>query len=123
MALKNILISIGVPPNQSNFVIKGNLQTYLDISAVTGTNFHAVEIQDVGWDLVINVITPETALLESGSFGRINLREKSGKKVRSAIVPIAVIPTIKAAVEGANGLSVDGILCGSVSQGLRRRAR
>ena len=123
MGLRNILISIGVSPNQSHFVIKGNLQTYLDISAITKTDFDAVEIQDVGWDLVLNIVTPETAFLESGSFKRVFFREKGGTKERSAIVPISSIPTIKAAVESANGLTVDGVLCGSVSQKLRRKSR
>lgn len=127
MSLTNILISIGdSPPNQWHFAIKGKLQTYLDISAVTQTSFpsfNAVEIQDVGWDLVLNIITPETALLESGSFTKLYFREKGGSRERSAMVPNDLIALIKFAVEGANGLTVDGVLCGSVSKKLRRKSR
>lgn len=123
MALRNILISIGDSPNQAHFVIKGNLQAYLDVSVLTGTQFHVIGIESTGWDLVLNIITPESALLESGSFQHLKLREKNGNRSREVFVPLSVVPIIKAAVAGQNGLSVDGIVCGSISYGLKRVTR
>ena len=123
MALKNVLLTIGVAPDQVNFVVKGNVVSYQDIAGIADVAFDAVEVDDAGWKKVMGVITPIVSLLESGSFKRLVAREKAGKRSREVIVPASEVPKISAAIESSTGLSVGGVLCGSVAQGLRRVAR
>jgi hypothetical protein len=121
-----VLITAGVAPADIvNFVVKGNPAAYTDVSGITGvTGFDAVEPDDAGWAKVMGVVTPVGALLESGGFKRIVAREKSpGKKMRSLVVPTKALESVTAAIESTAGVTIDGLLCNSVSQGMRRKSR
>lgn len=119
-----VLITAGVAPADVNFVVKGNVTAYSNVSEIPAvTGFDAVEVDDAGWAKVMNVVTPVPALLEGGGFKRIVAREKAGKRSRVLVVPTKALEAVTAAIEATGGVTIDGVLCGSVSQGMRRKSR
>ena len=123
VTLKKILMTITVGSTTVDFVLKGNADSYANVAAVTNAGFTAAEATETDLAKTLGVITPITALLESGSFKRIKARAKTGKGSREVVIPSSSVQVITAAIEASAGLTIGGLLCGSVSQGLRRVAR
>lgn len=123
-SLKNILITVGTGTNAVDFVIKGNLKSYEDVSAVVGSGFTAAEADAAGFAKTLGVVTPLISLLESGSFRRVKASTSTlPKKSRDFIVPTATQTVITASIHASGGLSIDGAACTSASEGLRRVPR
>ena len=119
-----ILLTVGTGATSADFVIKGVLKSYEDVAAVALSGFTAAVADAAGLAKVLGVVTPITAMLESGSFRRIKASTRTlPKKSRDFIVPVSAEIAIRAAIHDATGLSIDGITCTSASEGLRRVAR
>jgi hypothetical protein len=123
MATKNILLTIGTGGSSVDFIVRGNAEAYGNLAAVTNSGFTAKEADATDNAKTLGVITPTTALLASGAFERVNLSSSDGKKSRTAIVPSGSVSIIKNAVQATGGLSVDSVVCTSLSSGLRRAPR
>jgi hypothetical protein len=121
MATKRISLTIGTGATAVDLNIRGNLATYTDIAAVAGVGFTVVEATSETLAKTLNVITPEVALLESGSFKK--LTAVGGKNKRTFFAPVSAITAINSAIESANGLTLDGVACTTVQQGNRRTPR
>lgn len=123
MALKLVSLTIGTGETAVDITVRGNLTTYTDLAEIEGgVGFTAVEATPETLAKTLNVVTPESALLESGSFKKLNA-VSSDKKKRTAYVPATSFSKIKSAIEGATGVSLDGVTCTSVQEGNRRKAR
>ena len=119
-----VLLTVGTGATSADFVIKGVLKSYEDVAAVALSGFTAVVADAPSFAKVLGVVTPITAMLESGSFRRIKASTKTlPKKSRDFIVPVSAEIAIRAAIHDASGLSIDGVICTSASEGLRRVAR
>ena len=124
MATENILLTVGTGTTAVDFVIKGNLASYTAVATAAGAGLEAVAADVAAMAKVLGVITPITALLESGSFRRIKASSKTlPKKSRDFVVPTSVELAVRAAIHAAAGLTIDGVVCTSASEGLRRVAR
>ena len=119
-----VLLTIGTGATSADFVVKGVLKSYEDVAAVALSGFTAGVADATGFAKVLGVVTPITAMLESGSFRRIKASSKTlPKKSRDFIVPTSAEIVIRAAIHASGGLAIDGVTCTSASEGLRRVAR
>ncbi len=123
MGTEKITMLIGEGASALVINIQGNLGTYTDLANIENVGFLVTKADEETLSKTLRVLTPNSALLESGSFKQLEFREKVGKRIRSALVPTASIPTIRSAIENANGFTVDGVVCGAVSTGLKRKRR
>jgi hypothetical protein len=122
MALKLVSLTIGTGATAVNLTVRGNLTTYEDLAKITEVGFTAVEATAETLAKTLNVVTPESALLESGSFKKLNAAS-ADKKKRTAYVPATSFSKVKSAIEASGGLSVGGLTCTTVQEGNRRKAR
>ena len=121
--LENILITIGAGADSVSFVVRGTLKNYEDVAAVPDIGFTALAADANGFKLTEGVITPVTALLESGNFKRVKASDSTGKRTRTFVIPVKGAVALESAIKSAGGLSIDGVTCTSLSKGLRRVSR
>ena len=119
-----VLLTVTTGATSADFVVKGVLKSYEDVAAVALSGFTAAVADAAGLAKVLGVVTPVTALLQSGSFRRIKASTSTlPKKSRDFLVPVSSEIAVRAAIHATGGLSIDGILCTSASEGLRRVPR
>lgn len=122
MALKLVSLTIGTGETAVDITVRGNLETYKDLAAIPSVGFTAVEATPTTLAKTLNVVTPESALLESGSFKKLNAANAQKKK-KTAYVPTTSFSKIKSAIEANGGFSLDGVTVTTVQEGNRRKAR
>ncbi|ELS32791.1 MULTISPECIES: hypothetical protein [Pseudanabaena] len=120
MATSFVLLTLGTGTTSVDFIVRGNLQAYQNVAEVASSGFTAAEAD---FTKTAGVVTPIPALLESGSFRRLKAKSKDGKKSRDLVIPTAGQTAISAAIHAADGLTIDGVVCTSASEGLRRVPR
>lgn len=122
MATKNVLITVGTGTTAVDFIVRGNAEVYLNLGAIANVGFTAKLAEPADNAKTLGVVTPTTALLASGAFERVNLSGPT-KKNRTAIIPSGAVSVVKNELQASGGFTVDGVVCTSLSSGLRRQAR
>ena len=103
-------------------IFQGTPENYVsEITGITGFDFTAREATAEDTAAAHGIVTPVSALLQSGSFQRITAR--GGKKSRQLIIPSDKVAAVISAIKGSapTGIDINGALCTSVSNGLKRR--
>jgi hypothetical protein len=101
-------------------IFQGDPDNYpTPIATAMGATIKEATGADLG--LALDIVTPVASLLKSGNFVRLTAR--GGKKSRQLIVPSTKVSAVTALIRGSapTGTDINGAMCTSVSNGLKRR--